>query len=64
MQDDTNINGTEYKMGTDLVSSLRISCMLRMSFQTHRGRENSLQNWAGATDYILEELNFTSHKPK
>lgn len=65
MQDDTNINGTEFKIGTDLVLSLRISYMLKTSFQISRGRKNTLKNWAGATDYISEEKNFISHyEPK
>lgn len=65
MQDDTNINGTEFKIGTDLVLSLRISYMLKTSFQISRGRKNSLKNWAGATDYIAEEKNLISHcEPK
>lgn len=38
VQDDTNINGTEFKIGTDLVLSLRISYMLKTSFQISRGR--------------------------
>lgn len=65
MQDDTNINGTEFKTGTDLVLSLRISYMLKTSFQISRGRKNALKNWAGATDYISKEKNLISHcEPK
>lgn len=66
LQNDININRSEFKIGTDLtILSIRVSCMLKMSFQISRGRKNSLKNWVGATDYICKEKNSILHyKPR